>query len=105
MLTLSTVSTGQRPIPSGLEGIYEGPGRRARRAFRLTKNLPCAGNCDETAACITEPLAVSGLFIPIRPGVHRTAGGYSRRTAMNGIIYLVGLVVVVIAVLSFFGLR
>jgi len=28
-----------------------------------------------------------------------------RRPAMNGIIYLVGLVVVVIAVLSFFGLR
>ena len=56
-------------------------------------------------AGITEPLAVSGLSIPIRPGVHRTALGFSRRTAMNGIIYLVGLVVVVIAVLSFFGLR
>jgi hypothetical protein len=29
----------------------------------------------------------------------------SRRTGMDGIIYLVGLVVVILAVLSFFGLR
>jgi hypothetical protein len=31
--------------------------------------------------------------------------GSARRENMNGIIYLVGLVVVVIAILSFFGLR
>ncbi|WP_374625526.1 hypothetical protein [Devosia sp.] len=29
----------------------------------------------------------------------------SRSRAMNGIIYLVGLVVVIMAILSFFGLR
>jgi hypothetical protein len=34
-------------------------------------------------------------------GNHRQPGS----SIMNGIIYLVGLVVVVIAVLSFFGLR
>ncbi|WP_406855996.1 hypothetical protein ABEG18_26370 [Alsobacter sp. KACC 23698] len=32
-------------------------------------------------------------------------GGIQRRHDMNSVIYLVGLVVVVIAVLSFFGLR
>lgn len=32
-------------------------------------------------------------------------GGGAGRRSMNNIIYLVGLVVVVIAVLSFFGLR
>ena len=31
--------------------------------------------------------------------------GYTEEEAMNGLIYLVGLVVVVLAVLSFFGLR
>ena len=30
---------------------------------------------------------------------------FSRSRAMNGIIYLVGLVVVIMAILSFFGLR
>jgi hypothetical protein len=30
---------------------------------------------------------------------------FPRRTAMDAIIYLVGLVVVVMAILSFFGLR
>lgn len=30
---------------------------------------------------------------------------WGRRFDMNGIIYLVGLIVVIIAVLSFFGLR
>ena len=29
----------------------------------------------------------------------------TRKTRMNGIIYLVGLVVVIVAILSFFGLR
>jgi hypothetical protein len=33
------------------------------------------------------------------------AGGKIRENPMNGFIYLVGLVVVVIAVLSFFGLH
>jgi predicted nucleic acid-binding Zn ribbon protein len=33
------------------------------------------------------------------------SAGTRRRLAMNGLIYLVGLVVVVLAVLSFFGLR
>jgi hypothetical protein len=32
-------------------------------------------------------------------------GGHQRRHDMNSVIYIVGLVVVVIAVLSFFGLR
>jgi len=37
----------------------------------------------------------------MRVHLHRLCG----ETLMNGIIYLVGLVVVVIAILSFFGLR
>jgi hypothetical protein len=32
-------------------------------------------------------------------------GNKARRTTMNGLIYLVGLIVVILAVLSFFGLR
>jgi hypothetical protein len=38
----------------------------------------------------------------------RTAGSdgnKTRRRTMNGLIYLVGLIVVILAVLSFFGLR
>ncbi|MGE5539963.1 MAG: hypothetical protein ACM30I_15200 [Gemmatimonas sp.] len=31
--------------------------------------------------------------------------GHRERSTMNGVIYLVGLVVVVLAILSFFGLR
>jgi hypothetical protein len=38
-------------------------------------------------------------------GIPRPAPVPGRSLPMNGIIYLVGLVVVVIAVLSFFGLR
>lgn len=32
-------------------------------------------------------------------------GGFTGRKLMNGLIYLVGLIVVILAVLSFFGLR
>jgi len=38
---------------------------------------------------------------PMRVHLHRLCG----ETLMNGVIYLVGLVVVVMAILSFFGLR
>ncbi len=31
--------------------------------------------------------------------------GHQRRTSMNRIIYIVGLIVIVIAILSFLGLR
>jgi hypothetical protein len=41
------------------------------------------------------------LFLPQRAFFALSA----RRIVMNGLIYLVGLVVVVVAVLSFFGLR
>tara|TARA_R110002051_G_scaffold124688_4_gene197941 strand:- start:3595 stop:3738 length:144 start_codon:yes stop_codon:yes gene_type:complete len=41
-------------------------------------------------------------FDKIYPGL--SAGKYRRRTTMNSIIYLVGLVVVVMAILSFIGL-
>jgi hypothetical protein len=34
-----------------------------------------------------------------------TVAGIQRERSMNGLIYLVGLVVVLLAVLSFFGLR
>jgi hypothetical protein len=34
-----------------------------------------------------------------------SAGDGTRRDIMNGLIYLVGLIVVIMAVLSFFGLR
>lgn len=48
---------------------------------------------------------VSGAFVPAQGcpvAVLATAEG---RTVVNNIIYIVGLVVVVVAVLSFFGLR
>jgi hypothetical protein len=39
------------------------------------------------------------------PGLPDCTEQFSLEVIMNGIIYLVGLVVVVLAVLSFFGLR
>ena len=36
---------------------------------------------------------------------HLSKWGDARRKPMNGLIYLVGLIVVILAVLSFFGLR
>lgn len=59
-------------------------------------------------------LARKGLWVQIPPTAPHTARNRShfptfqsreRRFAMNGIIYLVGLIVVILAVLSFFGLR
>lgn len=44
-------------------------------------------------------------FGNIRQRVALRLIGYTEEEAMNGLIYLVGLVVVVLAVLSFFGLR
>jgi hypothetical protein len=41
---------------------------------------------------------------PHPPTLYRRVGS-GARVPMNGLIYLVGLVVVIIAVLSFFGLR
>jgi hypothetical protein len=37
--------------------------------------------------------------------VTRSLAGRCREVAMNGIVYLVGLVVIVLAILSFLGLR
>jgi hypothetical protein len=42
---------------------------------------------------------------PGRTGVHAFVMRLGMEHIMNGLIYLVGLVVVVVAVLSFFGLR
>jgi hypothetical protein len=51
-------------------------------------------------------LAVDGAFLPEpTPRVNVPALGTSRGLVMNSIIYIIGLVVVVIAILSFFGLR
>jgi len=47
-------------------------------------------------------------FVPLWNGLSRRALIYTeckREVPMNGVIYLVGLVVVVLAILSFFGLR
>ncbi len=40
----------------------------------------------------------------MRPSDYRLVGN-TEEASMNGLIYLVGLVVVILAVLSFFGLR
>jgi hypothetical protein len=47
----------------------------------------------------------SGELCLARPIVDHQMGGNTEQVKMNGIIYLVGLVVVILAVLSFFGLR
>jgi hypothetical protein len=45
------------------------------------------------------------LRSPLRIVSVRHTPSHSRESVMNGIIYLVGLVVVVLAVASFFGFR
>jgi hypothetical protein len=50
----------------------------------------------------------SGTFLPsdgLKNIVNRTGESSLWRPKMHGIIYLVGLVVVILAILSFFGLR
>jgi hypothetical protein len=60
----------------------------------------------------TTALKLTANFLVARPRGHRPAFCKTRcrpvspeRLAMNNIIYIVGLIVVVVAVLSFFGLR
>lgn len=58
-----------------------------------------------------EPSQKSGKWPDREPGPEpgrsfwRCRCGFQRSSPMNGLIYLVGLVVVVMAILSFFGLR
>jgi hypothetical protein len=56
-----------------------------------------------TPACI-DPLGTRGRGTFVSLCDYRCAGK-TEEVSMNGLIYLVGLVVVVLAVLSFFGLR
>jgi hypothetical protein len=56
-------------------------------------------NCTEIACC-SRFLELCRL----RQIVNSDGAG-TRRNLMNGLIYLVGLIVVILAVLSFFGLR
>jgi len=42
---------------------------------------------------------------PLTPRALRVKSLFPRETSMDGVIYLVGLVVVVLAILSFFGLH
>jgi hypothetical protein len=50
---------------------------------------------------------MSGNFRPAQVFYLRgpRSGGSEQEVAMNGIVYLVGLVVIVMAILSFLGLR
>jgi hypothetical protein len=41
----------------------------------------------------------------VGPGAGRRAGAITWRRPMHGIIYLIGLIVVIMAILSFLGLR
>jgi hypothetical protein len=70
--------------PSGRTNLFPSP----TAAKRL---------CGENLAQPRQPLP------PLRNSLGPTCA--SRRKTMNGVIYLVGLVVVVLAILSFFGLR
>jgi hypothetical protein len=51
---------------------------------------------------MAEPWRRRAVIGPVRPLL---PGAFQGEIAMHGIIYLVGLVVVILAVLSFFGLR
>lgn len=43
--------------------------------------------------------------LSVKKSVKKVAAGHLEEDTMNGLIYLVGLIVVILAVLSFFGLR
>ena len=74
-----------------VDDLAEIDGRR--RYFRVLANLPVRGLQNGTAAPWNY---YSG--VPLFPRSLQEA-------AMNGIIYLIGLIVVILAILSFFGLR
>jgi hypothetical protein len=58
-------------------------------------------------ACLSQPLSQREPFAPEggSPSEIRPRGRCSQGVFMNNIIYLVGLIVVVLAILSFLGLR
>lgn len=72
---------GNRRIPSARRRLC----RRARQAR-------------SRAGGKHQPVQGGGLILAAEPP-------FRRKSAMNGIVYLVGLVVVVLAILSFIGLR
>jgi hypothetical protein len=50
-----------------------------------------------------EPFTITGRFVnAAAPARH---AGIDRSEQMHGLIYLIGLIVVILAILSFFGLR
>jgi hypothetical protein len=56
---------------------------------------------DRTTCPQPEPSAFSERFVKVSPGLP----GRTDEATMHQIIYLVGLIVVILAILSFFGLR
>jgi hypothetical protein len=73
----------------------------SRRVRGKVRRGPAALSCDPQAGLRAEHSANSAVCL-----VSTQAFGLSNREAcMNGIIYLIGLIVVVMAILSFLGLR
>jgi len=59
--------------------------------------MEAAGRLEASRTCLPQPKpSAYACFATLR---------HKRSNKMNGIIYLVGLVVVILAILSFFGLR
>jgi hypothetical protein len=73
------------------------PPRRAARTTPKRLSRKRSGSMSHTAATVAAELSPPGL-------IERVLRGEWSKT-MNGLIYLVGLIVVIMAILSFFGLR
>jgi hypothetical protein len=75
----------------------------ASKAPKLAEPAPPFGRGlkDHAIGPRPEPSAFSERFVKVSPGI---PGGTDEAT-MHQIIYLVGLIVVILAILSFFGLR
>jgi hypothetical protein len=65
-------------------------------------NRPVTGGAPAAGANVAEPWRPLAVIRAARPA---TPGSCDGENPMHGLIYLVGLVVVIMAILSFFGLR
>ncbi len=96
------MNAGHFPFPAGLP-LAPGTNSALRVASRLpTTAGPVAGHGCKSA----EPRspAFSDMWVLLPPALLETPLN-SEETLVNNIVYIVGAVVIIIALLSFFGLR
>src|SRR5262249_41499802 len=95
-LFLSVVNSPRSKMRGPVSFRGEPPARRSQDWKQCSIRRSASGTIDSVRA-------VAGTFPPM--GFPMSAEEYSRRRPMHGIIYLIGLIVVIMFLLSLLGLR